>query len=191
MILIREMRYLQARTSVKDSSGKVYVANNMALDDKSGNAQLEGNAIVKDSANGFIVFANQIFLNKKNNSFLATRKPVLIIKQKEDSIYVAADTIFSGYTTAVKNENFILKKDSVIQDSLPVKLNSDSAKASDSSKLRPPVKENLRGDSVKLLPINQSSLKAPGIRAQKGRIQKLKANPVRDSTRIPLKTGPP
>ncbi len=54
-----------SRTSVKDSSGKVYVANHMALDDKSGNAQLEGNAIVKDSANGVIVFANQIFLKQE------------------------------------------------------------------------------------------------------------------------------
>ena len=139
-----------SRTSVKDSSGKVYVANNMALDDKSGNAQLEGNAIVKDSANGFIVFANQIFLNKKNNSFLATRKPVLIIKQKSDSIYVAADTIFSGYTTSIKNEGFVLKKDSVIQDTLQVKLNADSSKITDSAKHNLPVKENVNSDSAKI-----------------------------------------
>ncbi len=99
-----------SRTTVKDSSGRVYVANNMAMDNKSGNAQMEGNALVRDSAGGYIVLANQIFLNKKNNSFLATRKPVLIIKQKNDSIYVAADTIFSGYSTAVKNEQFIMQE---------------------------------------------------------------------------------
>ena len=50
-----------SRTTVKDSSGRIYIANNMAMDNKSGNAQLEGNAIVKDSAEGFIVLANQIF----------------------------------------------------------------------------------------------------------------------------------
>ena len=107
-----------SRTTVKDSSGRVYIANNMAMDESSGNAQMEGNAIVKDSAGGFIVLANQIFLNKKINSFLATRKPVLIIKQDKDSIYIAADTIFSGFTTMVTSQVNILKKDSVITDSL-------------------------------------------------------------------------
>lgn len=120
-----------SRTTVKDSSGRVYVANNMAMDNKSGNAQMEGNALVRDSAGGYIVLANQIFLNKKTNSFLATRKPVLIIKQKNDSIYVAADTIFSGYSTAVKNEQFVMKKDSAAYDSLHMQNRADSTLKAD------------------------------------------------------------
>ncbi len=107
--------FFTSRTAVKDSSGRIYIANNMALDDKSGNAQLEGNAIVRDSANGFIVTANQIFLNKKSNSFLATRKPVMIIKQKDDSTYIAADTLFSGIRSS---EQFVLTNDSIASDSL-------------------------------------------------------------------------
>jgi lipopolysaccharide export system protein LptA len=173
-----------SRTSVKDSSGKVYVANNMALDDKSGNAQLEGNAIVKDSANGFIVFANQIFLNKKNNSFLATRKPVLIIKQKNDSIYVAADTIFSGYTTVVKNEGFVLKKDSVIHDTLQVKLSTDSSKITDSAKHNLPVKENLNNDSAKIIFHMADSLKMRRSEIQREKIQRAKETPLPDSAKI-------
>lgn len=121
--------FFTSRTSVKDSSGRIYVANNMALDDKSGNAQLEGNAIVRDSANGIIVTGNQIFLNKKNNSFLATRKPVMIIKQKDDSTYIAADTLFSGLTSFVNNE-MIVEKDSVVKDSIPININADSSKIS-------------------------------------------------------------
>jgi len=120
-----------SRTTVKDSSGRVYVANNMAMDNKSGNAQMEGNALVRDSAGGYIVLANQIFLNKKTNSFLATRKPVLIIKQKNDSIYVAADTIFSGYSTAVKNEQFVMAKDSAAYDSLHRQNRADSTLKAD------------------------------------------------------------
>ena len=176
-----------SRTSVKDSSGKVYIANNMALDDKSGNAQLEGNAIVKDSANGFIVFANQVFLNKKSNSFLATRKPVLIIKQKSDSIYVAADTIFSGYTTIVKNEGFVLKKDSVIQDTLRVKLNADSSGNKDTANHNLVVKENLSNDSANII-----SRKIDSVRIRRGqqkeKIQKLKEIPLSDSPNINRKT---
>ncbi len=118
--------FFTSRTAVKDSSGRIYIANNMALDDKSGNAQLEGDAVIKDSANGFIVTANQIFLNKKNNSFLATRKPVMIIIQKNDSTYVAGDTLFSGYTTSINYSEMTLKKDSVSKDTLSLKLKKDS-----------------------------------------------------------------
>lgn len=103
--------YFTQRTSVKDSTGRIYTADNMALDDMSGNAQMEGNAVIIDTANYFIVIANQIFLNKKNNSFLATRKPVLIIKQKNDSTYIAADTIYSGISTRLESEKIMLQKD--------------------------------------------------------------------------------
>lgn len=99
------------RTMVKDSSGRVYQANNMALDDKSGEAQLEGNAIIKDSTNKFIVTGNQIFLSKKNNSFLATKKPVLIMWEKKDTTYVSADTLFSGFTKKVYSSDRIDDRD--------------------------------------------------------------------------------
>jgi len=173
-----------SRTSVKDSSGKVYVANNMALDDKSGNAQLEGNAIVKDSVNGFIVFANQIFLNKKNNSFLATRKPVLIIKQKSDSIYVAADTIFSGYTTVIKNESFVLKKDSVVYDTLQEKLNTDSSKISDSVKHNLHFKENQQDDSARGISHMTDSLKLQRSDVTPEIVRKPTGRPIADSGKI-------
>ena len=106
--------FFTSRTTVKDSSNRLYSANTMALENKTGNAQLEGNAVIIDSAGGYTILANQVFLNKKNNSFLATRKPVLIIKQKNDSTYVAADTIFSGFTTFVNNSNQVLHQDSTI-----------------------------------------------------------------------------
>ncbi|MEO8820283.1 MAG: OstA-like protein [Ginsengibacter sp.] len=106
--------FFTSRATVKDSSGRLYSANTMALENVSGNAQLEGNAVIIDSAGGYTIIANQIFMNKKKNSFLATRKPVLILKQKNDSTYIAADTIFSGFTRFVKNENKVLKSDTII-----------------------------------------------------------------------------
>ncbi len=106
--------FFTSRSTVKDSSNRLYSANTMAIENKTGNAQLEGNAVIIDSAGGYTIIANQIFMNKKKNSFLATRKPVLIIRQKQDSIYIAGDTIFSGFTDFVKNENQVLHKDSVI-----------------------------------------------------------------------------
>ncbi len=106
------------RTLVKDSSGRIYQANNIAIDDKSGQAQLEGNAIIRDSANRLIVTGNQIYLNKNNNSFLATVKPVLIIWQDKDTTYITGDTLFSGFTKKVNSDNIIPKSDSVVNDSI-------------------------------------------------------------------------
>lgn len=94
--------YFGNRTVFKDST-RTYVADNVAYDEKSGIAQLEGNAVIRDSLNGYSITGNQIYLNKITNSFLATRKPVLIFKgEGNDSTFIAADTLFSG----------ILKKDS-------------------------------------------------------------------------------
>ena len=34
--------------------------------------------------------------NKKTNSFLATQKPLIILKQDKDSIYITGDTVYSA-----------------------------------------------------------------------------------------------
>lgn len=115
------------RSLVKDSSGRTFQANNMAIDQKSGIVQLEGNGIIKDSANSSIITGNEIFIDQKKSSLLATKKPVLIIWQKKDTTYISADTLFSGntkresITTAAESDsvktdslkNDLLKKDSL------------------------------------------------------------------------------
>lgn len=160
--------FFTSRTTVKDSSGRIYIANSIALDDKSGNAQLEGNALIRDSANGVIVIANQIFLDKGNNSFLATRKPVMIIINKNDSTWVAGDTLFSGITTRLKDS--LSSVQSKVSDSTDNSLDSLVKKAI------PPVVDtvtrfnkmidsiiSIKRSEVKNLPVD--SLKTePGIR---------------------------
>jgi hypothetical protein len=42
------------------------------------------------------MIANNIKTNKKTNSLLATQKPLLLIKQGIDSIYITADTLYSA-----------------------------------------------------------------------------------------------
>ncbi|MBL0359064.1 MAG: LPS export ABC transporter periplasmic protein LptC [Chitinophagaceae bacterium] len=91
--------FFGSRTVFKDST-RTYVADNSAIDEATGIAQLEGRAVIRDSVNGYTILGDQIFLNRKNNSFLATRKPVLIFKgEGNDSTFVAADTLFSGVIT--------------------------------------------------------------------------------------------
>jgi lipopolysaccharide export system protein LptA len=149
------------RTSVKDSSGRIYTANNMALENKTGNAQLEGEAVIIDSANGFLITSNQIFINKKNNSFLATRKPVLIIKQKNDSTYIAADTIFSGFTTFVKDENIPLGEKKVINVSLPENERIHEIQINDSTQKNVPSLGKIIDSSKTILPVIDSLKKEP------------------------------
>jgi hypothetical protein len=133
----------------------------MALENKSGNAQLEGEAVIIDTSGGYIITANQIFVNKKNNSFLATRKPVLIVKQKHDSTYIAADTIFSGFTTFVKNENIPVQEKNAINVSLPENQKIEQIQISDSTQNHIPLPPE-NSDSAKInLPKTDSSAKEP------------------------------
>ena len=106
------------RSVVKDST-RTYVANEMAYDEKSGIAQLEGSGVIKDSVNGYTILGNQIFLNKNNNSFLATRKPVLIFKgEGKDSTFISADTLFSGVEKRDIDGNKIIQRDTLKQTTI-------------------------------------------------------------------------
>ncbi len=72
------------------------IANSVVTDDKTGITKLSGNAVHIDSAQGVSVLANYIESRREDGSFFATQSPLMIIKQDKDSIYVAADTLFSG-----------------------------------------------------------------------------------------------
>jgi lipopolysaccharide export system protein LptA len=105
------------RSIIKDST-RTYSADNMAYDEKSSVAELEGNAVIKDSVNGYMIVANQIYSNKKDNSFLATKKPILIfVSAKHDSTFITADTLYSSIVkpAAVKGEDNSSHGDSLRQ----------------------------------------------------------------------------
>ncbi|HLG41318.1 MAG TPA: OstA-like protein [Chitinophagaceae bacterium] len=73
------------------------IADNIESDDSTGVSIATGNAIVYDSSSTLI--AGVIIRNKKTEAILATRKPLMIIKQENDSIYITADTLFSARLT--------------------------------------------------------------------------------------------
>lgn len=83
------------RPSIVDSTYSID-AEEMAFDDKEGLAQFRGNVVYVDTANGISVLSNQLYANKKESSFLATQNPLLILKQETDSLFVTADTLYSG-----------------------------------------------------------------------------------------------
>ncbi len=105
--------FFGSRSVIKDST-RTYVANDMAYDEKSGIAQLEGNAVIKDSVNGYSILGGQIFTNKFTGAFLASRKPVLIFKgEGKDSTFIAADTLFSGVIKLDINGKKIVETDTL------------------------------------------------------------------------------
>lgn len=86
------------RPLIKDGPRK-YTANNIQRDEKTGITTMRGNAVVVDSAQGTTIIAGVIINDSKNERTLATNKPLMIIKQDRDSIYVTADTLFSARLT--------------------------------------------------------------------------------------------
>lgn len=86
------------KRSVIDDSSAIFTADDMAFDDSTGLGEFRGNAVYKskDTAQGFDMIANNIRTNKKTNSMVATQKPLLLIKQGADTIYIAADTLYSA-----------------------------------------------------------------------------------------------
>ena len=98
------------RPTIRD--GKTLLkADNIYADDASGIRRAEGNAVYIDTAQGVSILANLLIDDQNMNLMTATRKPLMIIKQDQDSIYVVADTILSGFVT--KADTNQIRKDSL------------------------------------------------------------------------------
>ncbi|MGZ8538601.1 MAG: OstA-like protein [Flavisolibacter sp.] len=98
-----------SRTYMEDKSLKA-VADNVVSDEKTGFIKLEGNAVTIDSVKGTTIIAGIILVDKNTDKTLATRKPLMIIKQDKDSIYITADTLFTARLTELyKNDSAMLQ----------------------------------------------------------------------------------
>ncbi|MGC4038965.1 MAG: OstA-like protein [Chitinophagaceae bacterium] len=109
----------------------------IAFNDSTGISEALGSAVVVDSVNGTTIYADKIFRNRKTEAILATVKPIMIIKQESDSIYVTADTLFSARLTDLNTTPASFRKDSTskIDSSAIGKINAklDSAHNNDST----------------------------------------------------------
>jgi lipopolysaccharide assembly outer membrane protein LptD (OstA) len=114
-----------------DDSTYTFTADQMAFDDSTGQGEAQGNAVYrsKDSVGGYDIIANNIKLNNKNNAFLATQKPILFIKQKKDTIYVSADTLYSAKITDLKKSRVVpFIRDTIKLDTVKTRIDKpDSA----------------------------------------------------------------
>ena len=128
---MKNKRGILNKRSVIEDSTYTFTADDMAVDDSTKLSEFRGNAVYrgKDTAQGFDMIANNIKTDRKKDILLATEKPILLIKQGRDSIYVSADTLYTARLSDLMKTRLV----PVIRDSGTVKPLLDTTKNSDSS----------------------------------------------------------
>ena len=92
-----------------DDKDYTLTADDIALDEASGFGDALGNAVYKskDTGSTSIILANRLQSNNKTNALLATQKPVMIIRQGADSIYIAADTLYTAKLSDLRKSRYV------------------------------------------------------------------------------------
>ncbi|TKK68512.1 hypothetical protein FC093_10335 [Ilyomonas limi] len=106
--------YFGQRPIIQDSTS-LLIADETAGNDSTGFAEARGNVIFRDTAQGLAMFANNVKTNRDAGSLLATEHPVMMVKQNNDSLFIAADTLFSGKLSMLKG----IRNVPAVRDSMP------------------------------------------------------------------------
>lgn len=93
-----EFAHLCNRSSILDSAQTIS-ADTLNFDKNSGIGIAVGNVVWTDTIQKISVLANYAQSNQKTGSIMATRKPLMILQRKSDTLFIAADTLFSGRLT--------------------------------------------------------------------------------------------
>jgi lipopolysaccharide export system protein LptA len=182
----KKIANLYKRSIIEDSTFSI-TADEIAIDSINGLSEFRGNAVYrsKDKEQGFDMIANNIKTNNKRSTIMATQIPLLIIKQGGDSVFITADTLFSGRVidlvkskkipavrpvpvdTSTKKENLnAVIKDTVKVATVKTTIKKGSSKNSIDSvklKLEPPIDSTLKYfEAYKNVKIFSDSLQAVG-----------------------------
>jgi lipopolysaccharide export system protein LptA len=87
--------HFSKRATITDKAESI-TADNIQFDDSLGISTATGNAVFRDTIQNLTLISNLMMVNKKTNTFLATQKPLIILKQDKDSIYITGDTVYSA-----------------------------------------------------------------------------------------------
>ena len=93
--LANGMANFGSRPVIQDSA-QFITADSIVFDKVTGIGHAKGKFVYRDTTQGVTVFSEIGHINRNNKTFLATVKPVMILKQDNDSLYVTADTLYSG-----------------------------------------------------------------------------------------------
>ncbi len=113
------------RPTIIDGSTTL-TADDVANDQSTGFGEATGNVILRDTAQGFVMYAGNVKTNRNNNSVLATQQPVMAMKQEGDSLFITADTLYSSKLSHLgKFRKVPVVRDSLIIDKNKPDSNSD------------------------------------------------------------------
>lgn len=101
------------KNSIIRDGSRIITGRTIITDDSSGISKIIGDAIIRDTTEGRTVVSGVIIVNRNAESFLAFNKPLMIIKQDEDSIFITADTLFSARLTDLYGKQDSIRKDTV------------------------------------------------------------------------------
>jgi lipopolysaccharide export system protein LptA len=100
---------VQGKGFIEDTVKKETISGDLIeIDEKNQLLHIERNGVYKNEKEGIVLTGNLIDSDGKTGRSLATGKPVAIVKQENDSIYIAADTLFSGKiigTTKIRTDS--------------------------------------------------------------------------------------
>jgi len=83
------------RPVIRDGKTRI-TGESIRFDDKTGISEATGSVIIIDSAQGTTLQAGRVVRDNKKKTVLSTEHPVLIVEQDKDSVYITADTLYSG-----------------------------------------------------------------------------------------------
>ena len=101
--------YFSKRPVIRDGC-QLLIADQVVRVDTLG--QASGDVYYRDSCQGMTLLSNDLRFNTKNKSAIATQKPVAILTRNQDSLFIAADTLFSGKITDMVNRKIPVITDS-------------------------------------------------------------------------------
>ncbi|HEU4551538.1 MAG TPA: OstA-like protein [Chitinophaga sp.] len=84
-----------SRPTIVDSASTI-TADNIETDKTTGYSYATGNMVYRDTANHMSLLSNYGKVNQANKTVLATQHPLLILERQKDTLYMVADTLFSG-----------------------------------------------------------------------------------------------
>lgn len=92
---VENYAHLCNRSMIIDSTQQL-TADSMDYNKNTGIGVALGNVVWTDTAQHITLLANYAISNQLKQTVLATQKPLLILERQKDTLYTAADTLFSG-----------------------------------------------------------------------------------------------
>jgi lipopolysaccharide export system protein LptA len=134
---LKNKKAVFGKRPVVDDKDYTLTADDLAFDEATHFGEAQGSVVYKskDTANGYAILANNVKSNNNTGSILATQKPLLMIKQNNDTIYVAADTLYSSKLTELEKFRPVPNiTDTVTTDTLIAKNSNKNVSDSNSNR---------------------------------------------------------